>query len=281
MLLLPLADGSMWLFSNPQSDAQQTLDLLASALNLRCIEDHVGLEMMAADEDAPLFMMKIRCSREPAHAIQLPAMRERTILWRIGSSRHPRLPFVTASRIAQFVGINAEQRGGILLHGALLEKRGKGVILAGPSGAGKTTAGRRLPSPWRALSDDMVLVVKKNSGEYQAHPWPTWSRVERKDPTGNVDATRAVPLQGLFFIQQSPEDSSSPLAKKNAIGMLLGCAEIATGSLVRLEKRKEAVSIMKRRFHNLFDLASSVPQHELLMSMTGRYWKEIERILAI
>ena len=279
MLLLPLADGSTWIFSDPQNGTHQTLDLLASALGLTCIEDRSDLRMAA--DDSLLYVMNIRNSREPHHAIRLPAMRKKTIMWRIGSSRHPRLHLVNASRIAQFVGINVEQRGGILMHGALLAKEGKGIILAGPSGAGKSTAGRRLRHPGRALSDDMVLVVKNKAGEYKAHPWPTWSRVERKDPRGNVDATRAVPLHGVFYIEQSFEDSAFPIDRKNAIGMLLGCAEIATGSMVRQAKRKETVSIMKRRFHNLFDLASSLPQHQLRISMTGPYWEKIEKILAI
>ena len=45
----------------------------------------------------------------------------------------------------------AIRAGGLLLHGALVERQGAGVILVGRSGAGKTTCCRRLPSGWQVL----------------------------------------------------------------------------------------------------------------------------------
>ncbi len=280
MLFLPLADGANWVFKNSQNKANPALDLLSAALNLNHAEEHACLRMIVKTDEPLLHVITIRYSHRPANAIQPPAPRGRRFTWRIGTSRHPRLHFVNAFRISQFVGMNAERRGGILLHGALLEKEGKGVILAGPSGAGKSTAGRRLNHPWRSLSDDMVLVVKKNKGEYRAHPWPTWSRMEMRDPSGRVDAAYSVPLSGIFFIQQSQDDSATPSEKSNSIGMLLGCAEIATGSMVHLLPQKEVVTIRKRRFHNMFDLTSSIPQYRLSVSLKGRFWEKIEEVHA-
>lgn len=88
----------------------------------------------------------------------------------------------------------AEDRGGLLLHGALAEHDGRGAILAGPGGVGKTTASRRLPPSWRSLSDDVALVVRGVDGKYWAHPWPTWSRFMFGGPCGSWDVQHAVPL---------------------------------------------------------------------------------------
>ena len=65
-------------------------------------------------------------------------------------------------RVSQIVANASEEKGGLLVHGALVEWNGTGVILAGPGGVGKTTASKRLPSTWRSLSDDTALIVKSH-----------------------------------------------------------------------------------------------------------------------
>jgi SynChlorMet cassette protein ScmC len=61
-----------------------------------------------------------------------------------------------------------EARGGLLIHGALAEWNGKGVILAGKSGVGKSTASARLTPAWRSLSDDATLIVPDGPMRYKA-----------------------------------------------------------------------------------------------------------------
>jgi len=53
----------------------------------------------------------------------------------------------------------AQDSGGLPLHGALVERDGKGVLLAGPREAGKSTCCRRLPTPWNPLCDEEILVI--------------------------------------------------------------------------------------------------------------------------
>jgi serine kinase of HPr protein (carbohydrate metabolism regulator) len=54
-------------------------------------------------------------------------------------------------RLSAFLGKEAQAHGGVLLHGGLAVHPGPsgphGVLLAGPSGVGKSTASRRLPRP--------------------------------------------------------------------------------------------------------------------------------------
>ena len=52
---------------------------------------------------------------------------------------------------------DAQTRGEVLLHGALAEKDGIGVILAAPGGTGKTTASDRLLAPWRSRCDEQMF----------------------------------------------------------------------------------------------------------------------------
>ena len=59
-------------------------------------------------------------------------------------------------QVSLVIAQHAEGRGGVLLHGALVEKDGVGVVLAGPGGVGKTTASRRL-APALAFLVRMML----------------------------------------------------------------------------------------------------------------------------
>lgn len=64
--------------------------------------------------------------------------------------------------------------GGTCYHGGLIEYQGQGILLSGPSGTGKSTCCRRIPSPWQALSDDECL-ISWHDQHYQVQPLPTWS----------------------------------------------------------------------------------------------------------
>jgi SynChlorMet cassette protein ScmC len=50
-------------------------------------------------------------------------------------------------------------RGGLPLHAGLVEADGKGILIAGRSGQGKSTTCRKLSEYWSALSDDETLII--------------------------------------------------------------------------------------------------------------------------
>ncbi len=83
--------------------------------------------------------------------------------------------YIQLMQLSLVIAREAQACGGVLIHGALAELDGMGVILAAPGGTGKTTASNRLLAPWRSLCDDTTLVVRDAQGNYWAHPWPTWS----------------------------------------------------------------------------------------------------------
>jgi SynChlorMet cassette protein ScmC len=173
----------------------------------------------------------------------------------------------------------AQACGGVLLHGALAEKDGVGVVLAGPGGTGKSTASERLPAPWRSLCDDSTLVVRDAHGSYLAHPWPTWSRFQPGEPGGTWDVQHAVPLRGIFFLSRAVEDRIEPVGPGRAVSLLVECAGQASRLMARHLSREETRSLHLERFENLFALVRLVPTHVLHISLSGAFWHDIERIL--
>jgi SynChlorMet cassette protein ScmC len=209
------------------------------------------------------------------------------------------------ARLSAAVGRETHQRGGVLLHSGLAAlpvagshapssgQAGRGVLLAGRSGVGKSTATRRLPIPWRSLADDVTLVVRGaedpqsaaryTRGAYWAHPWPTWSWFfgeEARAGGGRWDVQRAVPLQAIVFLEQGPEDRTEPVGPGRAVCLLAELARQTSTHYLRGSPLEEIVAFNLRRFENLCGLVRAVPAYLLHVSLGGAFWEKIEAILA-
>jgi len=188
-------------------------------------------------------------------------------------------PFTNLVKLSLVFARQAQARGGVLLHGALAELDGMGVILAASGGKGKTTASNRLPAPWRSLCDDTTLVVRDAQGNYWAHPWPTWSRFLDKGPGGTWAVQTAVPVKGIFFLAQAAEDRVERLGPGHTVSLLMKCVGQAS-MLMPLGLGKEEVCVLHLEwFNNLCALARVMPAHVLHISLTGTFWQEIEQAL--
>jgi SynChlorMet cassette protein ScmC len=180
-------------------------------------------------------------------------------------------------RATRLICLHAQANGGLLLHGALAERDGHGVILAGPWGVGKSTASGRLSPPWRSLCDDLTLVVRDGGGRYQAHSWPTWSRFASGGPGGSWQVSRAVPLAGVFFLQQAPVNHARTVRSEEAIGL---CTETVKQAEWRLFARSRVRQTQRiERFNNICELVKYVPSFILQISPSGAFWEEIEKAL--
>ena len=189
---------------------------------------------------------------------------------------------MVANQLLQLSLVIAQQvqsGGGLLLHGALTEMDGWGVILAGPGGVGKTTASRRLPFPWRSLSDDEALVVRDRQGTYWAHPWPTWSNFMAGGTGGTWDVEHAVPLKAIFFMEQAQNDRIEPIGAGHSVPLLVEVAEQASWSMAHGQGREVARALRLQRFENICFLAQSMSYYHLHLSLDGAFWKEIERVI--
>jgi SynChlorMet cassette protein ScmC len=170
-------------------------------------------------------------------------------------------------------------RGGLPFHAALLEFQGQGVILAAAGETGKSTCCRRLPPPWRARCDDEVLAVLSPQGRYLAHPFPTWTDYlwERAPNTWKVEA--AVPLAGIFFFEQAPEDDCVPLKDVDAAVAAITSAGQVMGRFLSWCDAGEARRLRLNMFDNACEIVKQVPTFHLRVSLTGKFWDKIKAAL--
>ncbi len=252
---LVLADGNEWLFVGEDVSASTIISKLRMILQL---ESLMGLSLRCkisvgtprkGDNSKPYFE---ECLQLYDTFIQMMKIIRRDVL----------------------------ARDGLFLHGALAERNGFGVILAGPSGVGKTTASLRLPSPWRSLSDDMTLVVRDDQGRYWGHPWPTWSFFWESNNFGRKwDVSYAVPLKGLFFLARALEDRAERIGAGQAAGMLLETAQQASGRLDYRISNEDLKAMNLQSFNNACIMAKSMKSFILNVSLNGQFWKEIDLAL--
>jgi len=295
---LVLADGSRWLIAAGDEEAAAIVSRLADAMQLGGMKPSAALSpgafgtSRAGAVDAPdhgmvrrlLVMVEAHNAQAPPASCLAPLPIEDDGVCVLRSFAHSDGLYVQLMQLSSILARSAQTRGGVLLHGALAEKDGIGVILAAPGGTGKTTASGRLPAPWRSLCDDATLVVRDAQGNYRAHPWPTWSRFlgEGSGGTGSGgtwNVQRAVPLKGVYFLSRALEDHVDSVGPGHALSLLVECAKQAS-QLMGRGLGKEATRVLHlERFDNLCALARAVPTHVLHISLTGAFWEEIEQTL--
>jgi SynChlorMet cassette protein ScmC len=169
--------------------------------------------------------------------------------------------------------------GGLPFHAGLIECEGKGVLLAAQRNTGKSTCCRRLPKPWKALCDEETIIVRNGQKQYQAHPFPTWSNkfIKHSEQTWNVE--RHFSLAAVFFLEQAPIDAAIPLGRGEAA---VSIYQSAMQVLYRYWHNLDPLELRVRNkdlFANSCKLAKTVPTFKLRVSLKGRFWEEIERVL--
>jgi len=173
----------------------------------------------------------------------------------------------------------AQKLGGLPFHAALIERNGKGILLAGHGGAGKSTCCQYLPHSWHVLCDDETLVVLNDQKEYFAHPFPTWSDYlwKRSERTWNVQQN--LPLSAIFFLKQADTDEAVPIGQGEAAIFINQLAmDICQRNWRGLEQVEER-ALRKKLFDHACELGKAVPAYKLKISLKGRFWEEIEAAL--
>ena len=110
---------------------------------------------------------------------------------------------------------------GLILHAAGVVVAGQGVVLAGASGAGKSTVARRLLEAGvgdALLSDDRV-VIRLVDGKWSVFGTP-WSG------DAHVACNLTAPLRAVLFLQQGRGADVRPVAPAAALHMLLAVASV-------------------------------------------------------
>lgn len=174
----------------------------------------------------------------------------------------------------------AQDSGGIPFHAALIERDGRGFLLAASGDVGKSTCCRRISPSWQARSDDGTLVVLDEQGRYLAHPFPTWSDFlwRRSEQTWRVEWH--VPLSAIFFLEQAEIDEVVPVGRgQAAVLMTRSAMQVYQPNWLVLAQEKGR-TVRKKLFDNACELAKSIPAFKLRVSLNGQFWKEIEKVLS-
>lgn len=109
--------------------------------------------------------------------------------------------------------------GGVLAHAAAIAGRDGAFLVAGPSGAGKTTMARFAAALGaRILSDERTIVRPRPGAPGQwllgGTPWPG---------EGGFAHNSSVPLRGLILLEQAERDELVPLSQARALALLYRC----------------------------------------------------------
>jgi SynChlorMet cassette protein ScmC len=266
-LKLDLADGQRWLILPVDDKAALLVAELGRAMRLGPGEGGRELYVAVSSEsdlsdwsDLGLGGSVVCCLPEPTT---------------------PDMLAVDMGRIASAIARESMARGGLLLHAALAEYRGSGFVMAAPSGVGKSTASSRLRPPWHSLCDDATLVVRGRNGRWWAHPWPTWSRFFQNGPGGSWPVEQAVHLRVLYFISRAADDRIEPVNATQATALTLESAVDLTWGANRLTDEESARTLSSDGVRAARALTSAVPAYALRLSLDGRFWEEVERVLPV
>jgi SynChlorMet cassette protein ScmC len=278
---LTLADGNTWGIVAGDERAAAIVSCLKDAMQLQHNDTQTYRLLVLANGDGTYSMSPHASLGHPMAILRdlLTCDSENTFTCFVTPARNKDILANQLIRLSLFIVQQAQREGGLLLHGALAERDGWAVILAGPGGAGKTTASRRLTPPWYSLSDDATLVVRGEDGAYWAHPWPTWSNFMSGGPGGTWDVNHAVPLKAIFFMQQALHDRIESIRTGYSVPLLVELAEQTSWSMAHGQGRDVARRLRLQRFENICSLAKLITCYSLHMSLDGAFWEAIEQIM--
>lgn len=174
----------------------------------------------------------------------------------------------------------AQESEGLPLHAALVERRGKGLLLAAPKDTGKSTCCSRIPRPWNALCDEETLIVRDVQKQYQVHPFPTWSDYIMKRGEMRWNIQQHVPLSAIFFLEQAEIDEVTPVGQGEAAVLINHSATQVCYLYWYALDHKDLRTCKQKLFENACELARSVPAYKLRVSLKGRFWEEMEKVLS-
>lgn len=195
-----------------------------------------------------------------------------------GSKNDGDMKFVNMWISLQSIYLKAIENGGIPLHAALIERDGKGFLIAAEGDTGKSTCARRLQDIWKPLCDDETLVIL-SKGIYRAHPFPTWSDYIFMRARNSWCVEYSVPLTAIFFLEQSQKDEVQPLSKAETALMINSSAKQVCNHFLRDSGIHEQRIHSIRIFENSCKLAEKIPAFILKASEEGRFWEEMEKVL--
>jgi hypothetical protein len=108
--------------------------------------------------------------------------------------------------------------GGALIHAAAITGRDGALLVAGPSGAGKTTISRAAAALGAHVLSDERITVRPSAAHggwvVGGTPWPG---------DGGFIENRSVPLKAIILLEQADDDELVPLSPARVLALLYRC----------------------------------------------------------
>lgn len=156
------------------------------------------------------------------------------------------------------------ERDGAIFHASAVELDGKGFLLPGRSGAGKTTISRLFAAERHTLLSDDRVVVKKIQDEFYAFGTP-WAG------DAGIAENRRLPLHGIFFIVHGNENRIDKITLKEAFARLMPVTSIPW-----YDKK-----VMPDILSFCEDIVMNVPAYELHFRPDSEVVKFLEDFIAL
>lgn len=172
-----------------------------------------------------------------------------------GRVRQPSSPYAIDSVLRIIHSLVLAERRGFLLHAASAIRRGRALLFAGVSGAGKTTISRLLPDDATLLSDEISYVVRKKD-RYFAYGTPFSGELAQAGE--NVSA----PIASLFLLNKGPENRIENVSETEAIRSLLRNVLFFAAD----------AKLVNQVFESAYEFASQVPVRRLTFFPDQRVW---------
>ncbi|MCM8800423.1 MAG: hypothetical protein NC912_00185 [Candidatus Omnitrophica bacterium] len=115
-----------------------------------------------------------------------------------------------------FLGLLTYRRLGVMLHSCGIKKDTEGILFAGSSGMGKSTLASLLKNDLSILSDERVILRKKDTG-FQVFGTPWHGDVQ-------VYSSEEANLKGLFLLRHAQRNHIKRMSLSEAISKLLVCS---------------------------------------------------------
>jgi hypothetical protein len=175
-----------------------------------------------------------------------------------GFVRQPPSPYAIDSVLRIIHSLTLARQGGFLLHAASAIRFGRAFLLAGVSGAGKTTIARLAPPDATLLTDEVSYVVRQN-GEYWAYGTPFAGELAR------VGENVSAPIATVFLLGKGPENRIEAVDEAEAVRSLLR-------NILFFADDAELVNEV---FQSAWEFVSKVPVRKLIFAPDERVWNII------
>jgi SynChlorMet cassette protein ScmC len=196
-----------------------------------------------------------------------------------GLMAHPEIRVIAMWTVLRLLQFHAISSGGGPFHAMLARLGDHGILIAAAGGTGKSTCYRRLPAPWQGLCDDYALVLRRGSGDYVAHPFPTFSECLNGASARAWHATDVARVDAVFFLEQSSADRVERLASHEAATRVFDAQQQLMATLWPRLDDKVVQDLRTRLLENACTLAASIPSYRLKATLNGRFWEAIEEAL--